>query len=60
MTHTPTAPLSDLLPILERELENCRAHDNENATLVLSREMLERLVEIVHHDEGAISGGILQ
>jgi hypothetical protein len=54
----PTAPLSDLLPILQRELDNCRAHGNENATLVLSREMLERLVGIRSDSDAAYYGAM--
>lgn len=43
MTHTPTAPLSDLPRIIRDNLEICREYDEANATLVLSREMLEEL-----------------
>lgn len=55
MTHTPTAPLSDLPRIIRENLENCRKHDVANATLVLSREMLEELDGLIGRDGGAVS-----
>lgn len=60
MTHTSTAPLSDLPRIIRENLKNCREHDVANATLVLSREMLEELDGLIGRDGGAVSQDVIE